>query len=48
MIEIAQRNIIATTLMKFPIIEEVSALDIFVGIIYTIVLKLLATISTTV
>ena len=48
MIGMAQTNVTATTLEKFPMIEEVSASDIFVGTIYTTVPKLLATMSTTV
>ncbi len=45
MIEMVQTNIAATTTEEFPVIEEAPASDIFLGIIYTTVLKLLATLS---
>ena len=43
-----QTNVTAATLEEFPVIEEAPASDIFLGLIYTTVPKLLATVSTTV
>lgn len=48
MIEIIQTNIANTGIKDFAVIEEAPALDIFLGIIYSMIPKLLATISTTV
>lgn len=48
MIGMVQTNFAAAGTEKFPIIEEAPALDIFLGIIYTTVPKLLAAMSTTV
>ncbi len=46
MIGMVQTNVAPTTTEEFPVIEEASAPDIFLEIIYTTVLKLLATMST--
>ncbi len=46
MIGIVQTNVAVTTTEEFPVIEEAQASDIFLGIIYTSVPKLLATMST--
>lgn len=43
-----QTNVAAAALEEFPVIEEAPASDIFLGIIYTTVPKLLAAVSTTV
>lgn len=48
MIGMEQKNVTATILEKFPVIEKALALNVFVKIIYTMVLKLLATMSTTI
>lgn len=45
MIRMAQTNVTVTMLEKFFVIKEASALDIFVETIYTMVFKLLATMS---
>lgn len=47
-IKIIQLNIIAATLEKFSIIEKTPVSDNFLGLIYTIVLKFLVTMSTTI
>ncbi len=46
MIEMVQTNVAATTTEEFPVIDEAPASDIFLRIIYTTVLKLLAIMST--
>lgn len=43
-----QKNVSIARTRKFPMIKEALALDIFFGIIYIIVPKLIATILTTV
>lgn len=48
MIEMLQTNIAATAIEEFPVIKEVSTSNIFLGIIYIIILKQLAAMSTTV
>ena len=48
MIGLVQTNVAAARTEEFPVIEEAPASDIFLGIIYTTVPKLLAAISTTV
>ena len=48
MIGMAQKNVTATILEKFPVIEEALVSNVFVKTIYTMVLKLLATMSTTI
>ena len=48
MIGMVQTNVTAAKLEEFPVIEEAPASDNFLGLIYTTVPKLLATVSTTV
>lgn len=48
MIGVIRTNVAIAAIKEYSVIEDAPALDIFLGMIYTTVLKLLATVSTTI